>query len=222
MKNKGNVEKDALISGICFLAYSVVLFVIAFYTFYSYWSSLHSSEDYVSGWVNLFNIIVLLATIAFSIITLAILYFACIYLVLGIFILKNQQIFGIAIASFLLSAGQLLVWIIYIDPEYGMYAMNPVTAAGTVFFGILALLLSFQKFSSKKWFVRKFWLIPIILLVASVFVSPLQYIFLELTGGESYPIDDLRYMITIIRLIPLFPAYFFGCRWMKKQAEADL
>lgn len=223
MKNNDLGEKDARISGICFLIYAALMFVLAFYTFYSFLSSLHSTNDeYGGGWFIFFNIIFLLLAIAFSFLALGIMCFAFLYLVTGIFILQKKPLLGIAIVSFLLAAGQLFLWIIYPPQEYALYATNPVTVAGTAFFGIMALILGVPKFSSKKWFVRKFWLLPPILLVASVFVSPLQYLFLKLIGNNPYPMDTNRYLITILRLILLFPAYFFACRWMKKTAGADL
>jgi hypothetical protein len=90
------------------------------------------------------------------------------------------------------------------------------------FFGVLALMLGLPESYSRKRFVKKCWPLPWILLAASVFVSPLQNVFLWLFGGEPDSINVLYYLISVSRLILLFPAYFFGCRWMKKKAEADL
>ena len=64
-------------------------------------------------------------------------------------------------------------------------------------------------------------MLPFILLAASVLFPPLKYVVLKLIGQAPDPIDIESYSIYIPRLILLFPAYFFGCRWMKKKAEAD-
>ncbi|MGI6052055.1 MAG: hypothetical protein ACOYA9_06145 [Bilifractor sp.] len=217
MKKKDHREKDARISGIFFILYAIVLFIIAFLTLYSYFYSMQSSDDYISGWVNLFNIIYLLLMITFSFMALEILGFAILYLVMGIFILQKQPVFGIAIISFILSAGDLFLWTIYSSPDYAMYAINPVSTAGSVFFGILALMLSFSNQPARRGFIQKYWALPWILLVTSVFFSPLQYIFLKLTGNDPNPISMYHYLLSVGRLILLFPAYFFGCRWMKQQ-----
>lgn len=222
MKKKDGGELDARISGICFLLYAVLLFLLAFVTFYTYWVStqvMHDSfNDYI-GWVSLFSIFGVILMIAFLAMSAGIFFFTCIFLLLGIFLLLRKPVIGIAITSLILSACYVVVWITFSKPNYGLYGVNPVLIAGTVFFGIMALILSFSGFASARWFVGKYWFLPWILLVASVLVSPLEFLFIRLMGDTYYSMEIYRYLISVSRLILLFPAYFFGCLWMKKKAE---
>jgi hypothetical protein len=227
MKKNGRREKDALISGICFVIYAALLFIIGFLTIFSYHMAVNSfqldtSGDYISGWSNLFGIFSMVVMAAEAALAIGVIIFAAIYLILGIFIIRGKPISGIAIVSFVLSAVYLRLWFSLSSADVGTGAINPVAIAGTVFFGILALILCSKNFSSDKWVVRKYWMLPSILMAASLLFLPLKYIFLRLVGQTPYPINVESYLIYLPRILLLFSAYFYGSRWMKKKAEADL
>jgi hypothetical protein len=227
LKKNGRRENDALISGICFMIYGGLLFTIAFLAIFLYFITMFSfqfdtSGDYISGWSILFGIFGLFAVAAGAVLAIGVIIFAAIYLCLGIFIYKGKPISGIAVVSFLLACVYQLLWSNYSSADIGTAVINPVSIAGTAFFGVLALILSSENFSSEKWVVRKFWMLPSILLAVSVLYPPLKYIFLQLIGQTPYSSGIQSYSIYIPRLILLIPAYFYGSRWMKKKAEADL
>lgn len=226
MKNTDRRENDAAVSGICFVLYGGLLLTIALMTVLMYFTALHAfdidaSGDDISGWITVFGIFGMIAAAAEAVLAIGVIIFAAVYLILGILLIRGKPVFGIAAVSFLLSAVYQYLWLKFLSAHVGTGVINPVLIAGTVFFGVMALLLCSEKFSSNRWIVRKYWMLPFVLLAVSALIPPLRSVFLRLAGQVSYPMDIGDYAVYLPRLILLFPAYFFGCRWMKKKAEAD-
>lgn len=227
MKKRG--EKDAVISGICFILYAVILLLMALISIVQYFITVNSVHfdkaiDSISGWAVIFSLIGVIAGALALFILLFIAIIAgilgAVYLTTGILVLRKKPGPGLAIVSFVLSGCYLFLWILFLSSSVGTEAVNPVSIAGTIFFASFSLILGVPKFSSGKWFIRKYWWLPFLLLAASVLFAPLKNALLILSGGAPDSSYIVAVVIGLLRLILLFPAYYFGCRWMKEKAAS--
>jgi hypothetical protein len=228
MRRTSYREKDAVISGICFLLHAIFLFLAAFLALILHFFLADSffgdipNDSSIRGWYFLFGLFAMLFLGAIDVIVLGVIQFAIIYLVMGILVLRKKCGLGLAVVTFLLAAVHLFCWIQQTTAsDVTLSAINPVSIAGTGFFASYALILGLPKLSSGRWFVRKYWWVPCLLLMVSFFVAPLQNAWFSVTGSAVSSSGNSFFLIGIIRGIFLLLTYFYGCRWMKKEAEDD-
>ncbi len=226
MKRKVYEEKDAVISGRCFLAFGIILTVLAIIAIvgmhtaaHSIFPEDHSANDPIYGWFVLFALVAIVAAAAAEMMAYGILIFGCLYLAIGILVRCRKAGIVLSVFSFLLAGAYLVVWwsLVRTGAIYE-WVVNPLIIAAFAVFGLFSLLLASKRLAGARWLIRRYWSVPSILLLASAFVGPVLYLWYSLTGS-SLASSYKGFLFGTFKLALLFPALFFGGRWLRGRAE---
>lgn len=220
-------DKNAVVSGICFLFHAIILLMTSAVMLAIYFAATASVKDESGNgsyglFHILFDILVLFTLDIFAIVIIIGTTFAVLYLVTGILIIRKKCGIALAVVSFVVSAANLFIWLITFHSGIEIGLNDIFSIAGTVSFGIFALIIGLPKLSPGKWFVRKFWMAPGLLFLASVVFSIVKLVYYERLGQLSDVTNTFPFSASFSRIILLFLGYFFGGRWMKNEAAADI
>jgi hypothetical protein len=224
MKKKSQGKKYAVISGICFLLHGIILFLLFYLVLKAYSSGMDSLNDVpfdsISGWYILFALLAYLLLGVLAAFAPAGMFYSCFYIVIGILVLLRKKGLFLAIVSSLFAGVQLYSWLQLSDSLTTASSNFPISITGTILFAVFAVILGVRKLSSMKWFVQKFWMLPVIMKMAAPVVSMLESTISQNADVTTYSSYSSFLPIMTIRLMIVFLAYFFGGLWMKKEAEA--
>jgi hypothetical protein len=224
MKKKSQEKKYAVISGICFLLYGIILFLIFYLVLKAYSSGMDSLNDVpfdsISGWFILFALVAYLLLGVLAAVAPAGMFYSCFYIVIGILVLLRKKGLFLAIVSSLFAGIQLYSWTQLSDSLTAAASNFPISITGTILFAVFAVILGVRKLSSMKWFVQKFWMLPAIMKIAAPVVSMLESTILQNADAATYSSYSSFLPIRLLQLMIVFLAYFFGSLWMKKEAQA--